>query len=35
MNIDPNALLFAHRDRGKVIFISKMGEAICELDGKQ
>ena len=32
---DPNALLFALRDRGHVVSILKMGETIYELDGKQ
>ena len=31
---DPNALLFALRDRGRVVSIAKMGETIYELDGK-
>ena len=35
MITDPNALLFALRDRGRVVSIAKMGETIYELDGKQ
>jgi hypothetical protein len=32
---DPNALLFALRDRGRVVSILETGETIYELDGKQ
>ncbi len=35
MIIDPNALIFALRDRGRVVSIPTMGETIYELDGKQ
>ena len=32
---DSNALIFALRDRGRVVAILAMGETIYELDGKQ
>ena len=35
MITDPNALIFALRDRGRVVSILTMGETIYELDGKQ
>lgn len=31
---DPNALIFALRDSGRVVSITTMGEMIYELDGK-
>ena len=31
---DPNALLFALRDRARVVSIATMGETIYNLDGK-
>lgn len=34
MITDPNALLFALHDRGRVVNIAKMGETIYELDGR-
>jgi len=34
MTTDPNALLFALRDRGRVVTVAKMGETIYELDGR-
>ena len=34
MITDPNALIFALRDRGRVVSILAMGETIYELDGK-
>ena len=32
---DPNALIFALRDRDRVVSIPTMGETIYEMDGKQ